>query len=256
MNRCLSKATSYERSPETRGDYSMTALRFGLSVILLFWINACAAIEGTGGSDLIEAGQTEAELVKKRGQPQEILPTPQGGKIYVYTTYRIDQLAVMGSGAWAKPEQTYYWLDPQGIVTKAAYYPYGKKAFIFSDKAEAPAKEVVTAHQTPVAARQESPSPGEAAPRAETAKPAPPSVDREAHTRLEPNMSKDGVRRLLGLPDRTEGFTMEGKSIVVWFYPLKDRQGRMVSTPLVFEKNRLVGWGERYYQQLHKKPTP
>lgn len=249
----------------------MTALRFGLVVVLLFWVNACAAREGTVGSDKIEAGQTEAELAKKRGQPQEILPAPQGGKIYVYTTYSIDQVSVMGSGAWAKPEQTYYWLDPQGIVTKVAYYPYGKRPFIFPDKAEAPAKEVVTAPQTPAApvlARQESPAPPtspipptsptprEAAPKAEPSKPAPPSVDLEAPTRLEPNMSKDEVRRLLGLPDRTEGFTMEGKSIVVWFYPLKDRQGRMVSTPLVFEKTRLVGWGERYYQQLHKKPTP
>jgi hypothetical protein len=238
----------------------MTALRLGLAVVLLFWINSCAAIKGT--SDTIEVGQKEAELTVTRGQPQEILPNPQGGKIYVYTAYSMDQLAVMGSGAWARPEQTYYWLDPQGIVTKVAYYPYGKRPFIFSGKEEAPAKEVVTAPPTqaaPVLARQESPTlpaPQEAAPRPEPAQPAPPSVEPEAHTRLEPNMTKDEVRRLLGLPDRTEGFIREGKSIVVWFYPLKDRQGRMINTPLVFEKDRLVGWGERYYQQLPKKATP
>ena len=36
----------------------------------------------------------------------------------------------MGGGTWDKPEQTYYWLSPQGQVEKTKYFPYGKRKFL------------------------------------------------------------------------------------------------------------------------------
>jgi len=240
----------------------MTALRFGLAVVFLFLVNACATMEGTAPRGKLEVGQTEAELLEKLGQPQQTLPNPQGGKIYVYTTCRLDQISVMGGGAWGKPEQTHYWLDPQGIISKVDFYPYGKRAFVFSSREGAVTKQAVTSPQTsvpPVEASQPSPaapSPQATAPKAEPVKPAPPSLALDAATRLEPNMTKNEVQRLLGIPDRTEGFMVAGKPVVVWFYPLKNLQGRAIPTPLVFEKNRLIGWGEGYYRQLQKKAAP
>jgi outer membrane protein assembly factor BamE (lipoprotein component of BamABCDE complex) len=71
--------------------------------------------------------------------------------------------------------------------------------------------------------------------------------------RLEHGMSKEDVTRLLGLPDRTEGLRVDGKGVVVWFYRLADQTGHRVSTPLVFENNRLAGWGDTYYQMILKK---
>jgi len=240
----------------------MTALRFSLATFFLFLIFACATMEGTAPSGKMEVGQTEENLVEKLGQPQQILPNPQGGKIYVYTTYRLEQIAVMGGGAWGKPEQTHYWLDPQGMVTKVTFYPYGKRPFLLPSKDGTTGKEIVSATQspaTPVNASKTSPTAPpaqEAAAKTEPVKPAPPSAGLAAAALLEPNMTKEEVGRLLGHPDHTEGFLLAGKPIVIWFYPLKNSQGRVISTPLVFEKNHLLGWGERYYQQIQKKAAP
>ena len=66
-------------------------------------------------------------------------------------------------------------------------------------------------------------------------------------------MTKGEVQRLLGLPDRTEGFLMGEKGVVIWFYNQQDRLGRQVKTPLVFKEGRLVGWGEAYYQRIMRE---
>jgi outer membrane protein assembly factor BamE (lipoprotein component of BamABCDE complex) len=77
---------------------------------------------------------------------------------------------------------------------------------------------------------------------------APAKSAREAATRLELNMSREDVRRLLGAPDRTEGFRTGGRAVIVWYYLLESRQGRRTLTPLVFEGDRLSGWGENFYR--------
>jgi hypothetical protein len=74
----------------------------------------------------------------------------------------------------------------------------------------------------------------------------------EAATRLELRMPREAVRRLLGVPERTEGYRMGGKNIIIWFYSLMDKQNHRVSTPLVFEDGFLSGWGDSYYLRLPK----
>jgi len=244
-------------------------------------------------------GHTEEELVAQRGQPQKILPGPQGTKIYFYQQSLLDHTAIMMGGSWEKPEQTYYYLDPQGVISKVDYYPYGKRRFLLpAEGAQAP---------TTLAGAPEAASPAAAAPVPREAVPAPAAVEVQApaappapvppsavsgatkppvpkaastplatpaptvaasraapapapsgevaaaSTRLELKMSKNEVERLLGLPDRTEGLLVGGKSVVVWFYPIEDRHGRPVSTPLVFKEGRLTGWGENYYQQVMRE---
>ena len=71
----------------------------------------------------------------------------------------------------------------------------------------------------------------------------------DAAARLDLNMSRQEVQRLLGPPARTEGFRLHGRGVIVWFYSLANRQGRRVDTPLVFEEGRLSGWGENFYQR-------
>ena len=75
----------------------------------------------------------------------------------------------------------------------------------------------------------------------------------EGASRLEMNMTREEVRRILGVPERTEGFRLGGKAVVVWFYFLADSQGRRVSTPLVFENGRLSGWGDTYYRRVQRE---
>jgi hypothetical protein len=74
----------------------------------------------------------------------------------------------------------------------------------------------------------------------------------EAASCLELHMTKVMVRQLLGVPDRTEGYKVEGKTIITWFYALRDKQDRLITTPLVFEDGFLSGWGESYYLRLPK----
>jgi hypothetical protein len=265
------------------GDYRYLSL----VALALLGLSSCIAAQSQG--DLSGAvGMNEAQLVAQRGQPQKIIDAPAGGKILVYETVRMQQTAIMGSGAWDKPEQVYYWLDSEGKVTKVKYYPFGKRQFLIrsaseSEKSTAPPTEVaispmpVTRPQVPLqeAIEKPAPSPSPAAAVATplaaatpatkpqkaspmVAQPLAPVVStgpkgmREA-ARLEHAMSKEEVTHLLGLPERTEGFRVDGKKVVVWSYTLSDKTGRRVFTPLIFENNRLKGWGDTYYQMLLRK---
>jgi hypothetical protein len=229
-------------------------------------------------------GMQEAELVAQKGQPQQIIDAPAGGRVLVYETSRMDQAAIMGSGHWGKTEQIYYWLNAQGNVTKVDYYPYGKRKFLFPSAQEpvkmaaAPAPAASAQPETltppPVPPQEETKQPPQAAPPAVTVAPAlPPAPPAPAPqktatiapkpippapspkgmleaARLEHGMSKENVTRLLGLPDRTEGFRVGEKGVVVWSYRLTDQTGHRVLTPLIFENNRLAGWGDAYYQMV------
>jgi hypothetical protein len=233
----------------------------GLGLLSLLWLGGCAG-GGLRYGDTLNVGQREADLVARQGQPQEIKPGPGGGKTFIYTTDNLDQMGTMSGGAWVKPEQVYYEINAQGIITKVTRYPYGKRHFIFPSRekptqiAQAPAsgeKETASA-ATPAAA---PPTPVPAAPPATppvaAAPPAAPPASpvksaREGASRLEMNMSRDDVRRVLGPPERTEGFQAGGRPVIVWYYLLESGQGRRTLTPLVFEGGRLRGWGENYYR--------
>jgi hypothetical protein len=255
--------------------------------LALFGLSSCVTAQSQG--DLSGAvGMDEAQLVAQRGQPQKIIDAPAGGKILVYETSRMDHMAIMGPGAWGKPEQFYYWLDSQGKVTKANYYPFGRKKFLIPsanepEKPAAPPAQIAVAPMpstssqvppqkeikkpapppspaatiaTPPAAVTPATKPQEASPiiaqpTAPVVSPGPKGM-REA-ARLEHAMSKEEVSRLLGLPERTEGFRVDGNKVVVWSYRLSDQTGRRVLTPLIFENNRLTGWGDTYYQMLLRK---
>ena len=260
--------------------------RFGWGLLVVVCLSGCASSGGPGHGDTLSVGQREADLVARKGQPQEVQPAPDGGKIYVYTTYSLDQVAAMGGGAWNKPDQVYYWLNDQGVITKVAHYPYGKRKFLFPSEerprqmAQAPtsrpAVQVPSASPaagvTPEPQASPPPPPAASSTAPPTPKPTPPPVapaprsrevakapetppasptrsNMEAATRLELNMTKEEVRQVLGPPERTEGFQATGRGIIVWFYSLENRLGRRVDTPLVFEGGRLQGWGENYYQR-------
>ncbi|MEJ2090986.1 MAG: hypothetical protein P8X65_02230 [Syntrophobacterales bacterium] len=262
--------------------------RFGWGLLVVIWLVGCASSGGPGHDDTLSVGQREADLVARKGQPQEVKPGPGGGKIYVYTTYSLDQVAAMGGGAWNKPDQVYYWLNDQGIITKVAHYPYGKRKFLFPSEerppqmaqAPAPRPEVQVASASPatgaapgpqappaptpaaksIATPAPKPTPPPAAPgpalssrkpakASETPSTSPARSDMEAATRLELNMTRKEVRQVLGPPERTEGFQATGRGVIVWFYSLENRLGRRVDTPLVFEEGRLRGWGENYYRR-------
>jgi hypothetical protein len=232
----------------------------GLGLLTLLWLGGCAG-GGLRYGDTMAVGQREAELVARQGQPQEIKPGPGGGKTYIYTTENLDQMATMGGGAWVKPEQVYYDINQQGIITKVTRYPYGKRHFIFpsgekpAQIAQAPvAGETGTAAAATPTAAPAPPTP--AAPPATPPKtagtPAPPPPPaksaREGAARLELNMSRADVRGILGPPERTEGFEAGGRAVIIWYYLLDSGSGRRTPTPLVFEGGRLRGWGENYYR--------
>jgi hypothetical protein len=253
-----------------------------LAGMALLMVGACATGQ-TNGDSIGTVGMQEAQLIGEKGQPRQIIDRPEGGKILVYDKQRLDQVAVMGGGAWGKPEQMYYWLDAQGKVEKVRYYPYGKKKFIFPSDED---REDVTPAPTKLAQAQ-APLPPQASPAASLAKPSQTAPPREAPTAsphlaspapqktepvvsklaasapaqremtkatsLELLMSKEDVTRLLGLPDRTEGFLAAGKPVVVWTYRLGKPEGPQVLTPLVFENGRLSGWGDAYYQTILRK---
>ena len=238
-----------------------------LAGMALLIIGGCAAAQ-TSGNSAGAVGMNEAELVSQIGSPQQTIARVEGGKILVYEKQRLDQVAVMGGGAWGKPEQMYYWLDAQGKVEKVRYYPYGKRKFIFSSDQERedftpPPKQLTkTVASSPPQAPVEAPPPSQplASPAAVKTEPAASKMPASASShsmaeaaRLELLMSKEDVVRLLGLPDRTEGFWAEGKQVMVWTYRLGDPGGRQVLTPLVFENGRLSGWGDAYYLAILRK---
>ena len=253
----------------------MGTRQFGPGLLLLFWLYGCAGPGGLASGDTLQVGQREETLLALRGQPQEVQPAPGGGKIYIYTSYGIEQTAVMGGGAWNRPDQVYYWLNDQGVITRVARYPYGKRKFLFPthEKAEGggqataalpsqPTATVAPPAESPavkapppmtepaVSAPLPPPSSSPMAPAAKPSTPEPPGKGKmEAAARLELNMTRQEVQALLGPPERTEGFRAQGRPLIVWFYLLEGPQGRRVLTPLVFEDSRLSGWGEDFYKR-------
>ena len=260
--------------------------RYQLWLVGLVLVGLSGCVTGQNNGDYAGAvGMKEAQLVAQRGQPQQIIDAPDGGKILVYETSRMDQMAIMGNGAWAKPEQVYYWVDAQGDVTKADYYPYGKRKFLFATDREStkiaasPPAAIAQAQTTPPSAipREEikksvqivppeekvapvlpaatpAPAPQKAQPI--VSKPTPPKPSPMGMTeaaRLQDGMSKEDVTHLLGLPYRTEGFRVDGKRVVVWSYKLADQTGQRILTPLIFENSRLGGWGDAYYKMVLRK---
>jgi hypothetical protein len=264
--------------------------RLGSGFLVLLWLGGCTSSGGFGYGDTLSVGQREEELVARKGQPQEVQPGPGGGKIYIYTTYNLDYVAAMGGGAWVKPDQVYYWLDDQRVITRVVRYPYGKRKFIFptqkkptemvrapapSEVAQAPSaspkavkalqpqpssvatsptptqKEqapTLTQNSAPMGVSLPAPTPQKTA-KALAVPSSPPRHDIEAATRLELNMTREEVRRVLGFPERTEGFQTGEGSVIVWFYLLGDPKGRQMTTPIVFEEGRLRGWGENFYRR-------
>ncbi len=143
-----------------------------LGLIVLLVVGGCATGQLNGNPE-DAVGMREAELIAKKGQPQQILPTPEGGKIFVYESHRMDQVAIMGGGTWDKPEQTYYWLSPQGQVEKTKYFPYGKRKFLFT-----PDREPIQVAAAPAPARPQ----------------APPALPPEADTKKPLQTASPGLR--------------------------------------------------------------
>lgn len=246
--------------------------RWWCKFLVILSLSGCAAGSAWSPGDTLPVGQREAELVAQKGQPQEVKPLPEGGKIYVYRQHRLDQVAAMGGGAWGKPDEVYYWLNEQGVITRVAHYPYGKKKFLFPTAEPAVSAALTPAPALVVAAREErekvtgppaaSPTQLPPEPAKETARPPLPASaaipgkpEMSAATRLEIDLTRDEVQRLLGLPERTEGFRVKGRGVIVWFYQLTDPQGRRVLTPVVFENGRVSGWGDTHYRRLLKEAS-
>jgi hypothetical protein len=146
--------------------------RLGLGLLVLLWLGGCASSGGPGHGDTLSVGQREEELVARKGQPQEVQPEPGGGKIYVYTAGNLDQVAVMGGGAWVKPDQVYYWLNNQGVITRVVRYPYGKRKFLFPSRE----KPTMVAAQVPTSpAVAPAPPASPAAVKAPEPSPPPPA---------------------------------------------------------------------------------
>lgn len=226
--------------------------RYGPGLLVLFWLGGCAGGGGLGPGDTLSPGQREADLVARKGQPQEVQTAPGGGKIYIYTTANLDQVAAMGGGAWVKPDQVHYRLNDRGIITEVLRYPYGKRNFIFptrerrTETAQAPALPAGESGTLPTRAAA---APREAARTPGVWSPSPVKSPGDAASRLELNMTREEVRRVLGPPERTEGFRAGSRPVIVWYYLWESQPGRLVATPLVFEEGRLSGWGDTYYRR-------
>jgi hypothetical protein len=232
--------------------------QLGLGLLGLAVLSGCAGRGGLGSGATVGSGQRVEDLVARQGKPQEIQPGPGGGKIYVYTTNNLDQTAAMGGGAWVKPDQVHYRINDQGVITEVVRYPYGKRSFLLAGKERSP--QVTEAAQpsapgpapaaAPAAAPQERPRPPA------IASTIPPKTGVAGLSRLDLNMSREEVQRLLGPPERTEGFRAGSRPVIVWYYLLENQPGRRVETPLVFEAGRLSGWGENYYRRRLRELAP
>ena len=82
--------------------------------------------------------------------------------------------------------------------------------------------------------------------------------DREAYnkvqiSKLELGLQKKQILELLGSPDITEAKRNEDKELQVMFYRTQHKQADGITTedectPLLFENNELIAWGESAYQ--------
>ncbi len=69
---------------------------------------------------------------------------------------------------------------------------------------------------------------------------------------LETGQTKGRVLGIMGSPSRNETYAINGKNVDVWFYrtsydiyALEDDN----FTPVIFEDDKLAGWGRNLYQQ-------
>lgn len=70
-------------------------------------------------------------------------------------------------------------------------------------------------------------------------------------------MERAQVVAKLGAPADSEAFTREGEEVRVLFYRTQHKRSdgettRDETTPLVFENDRLVGWGSSVYEDLRR----
>lgn len=69
-------------------------------------------------------------------------------------------------------------------------------------------------------------------------------------------MSKGNVYDKMGCPQRTEKVEVNGVHYEIWYYLTKRYalgQTRLLpqnTTPLIFKKNKLIGWGREFYNYL------
>ena len=71
----------------------------------------------------------------------------------------------------------------------------------------------------------------------------------KAMVKLKPDMSPERVIKLMGNPDKTEMYRgINGEPILVYLYitMYSSKWSEANYTPLVFEDNKLVGWGWNY----------
>ena len=74
---------------------------------------------------------------------------------------------------------------------------------------------------------------------------------------LSMGMNRERVVAKLGAPAESEAFTREGREVRVLFYRTQHKRSdgettRDETTPLVFENDRLIGWGSSVYQDLRR----
>ncbi|MEE4278227.1 MAG: DUF3192 domain-containing protein, partial [Halieaceae bacterium] len=82
-------------------------------------------------------------------------------------------------------------------------------------------------------------------------------ANREAIAGLALGTSRADVLRDLGTPIDSEAFDRDGEEVRVLFYRTQRRHGdgettRDETTPLVFENDRLIGWGQLVYAGLRR----
>lgn len=79
--------------------------------------------------------------------------------------------------------------------------------------------------------------------------------NRTAISNLPLGISRQAVLDQLGAPADSEAFTHEGTEIRVLFYRTTRKHAdgetsRDETTPLIFQNDKLTGWGEKVYQNL------
>lgn len=86
------------------------------------------------------------------------------------------------------------------------------------------------------------------------------SAHNQAMLRLQPGMTSEEVIKVMGNPDKTEMYRgKNGENVLVYLYITegKDITTRHWSeanyTPVVFEDNKLIGWGWNYFNSAAQK---
>lgn len=74
-------------------------------------------------------------------------------------------------------------------------------------------------------------------------------------SKLELGLQKSHILELLGSPDITEAKRNENKELQVMFYRTQHKQADGITTedectPLLFENNELIAWGDSAYQSF------